>query len=49
MQQLKIGKAAINYWESRNEYLGNVVINYRELSNNWQCRDKKILLYYLEI
>jgi len=30
MQQLKIGKAAINYWESKNKYLGNVAIDYRE-------------------
>jgi len=33
MQQLKIVKAAINYWESRNMYLGNVSINYREWRN----------------
>jgi hypothetical protein len=31
---LKIGKAAIHYyWESRNTYLGIVLINYREWSN----------------
>jgi len=49
MQELKIVKAAINYFESRNMYLGNFLIiagkkaiNNRQSSNKYRlCSNKK--------